>query len=479
MMVSDTGRAEEQTFAGRFRGGIFGSELSTEQLLKSLEAVFDAAPIGLAVLDLTFHYVTVNEQFARLYELRAADFVGRTVAEVLPVQASQIVAHLEQALAAEGIVEREIDFPDLTPGAGPDDRIVYLRSAQPVREAAGAIIGLSVALIDITERKRMERALRESEEDLRHTVELTPHIPWTADANGELTFMSPRWQSVTGRRIAEGFLKEWHLALHAEDRTAALAAWREAVRTGHPYDHDYRIRTSRGEWRWMRARAYPRRDSAGAVVRWYGTIEDIHDRKITEAALKSRTLRLEEATQQLAQRTREDHLTGLANRRNFDEVLVREIGMARRSGLPLACMMIDVDHFKQFNDRYGHYVGDECLRAVAETLKGIVRRPGDLAARYGGEEFALVLPDTPAEGAVEVGRQANAAVRSLPVEVAPGTLHKVTVSVGIAMLASDWEGSKEALAVQLIKAADRALYEAKAQGRDRVAGPARNPRLPD
>jgi diguanylate cyclase (GGDEF)-like protein len=135
-------------------------------------------------------------------------------------------------------------------------------------------------------------------------------------------------------------------------------------------------------------------------------------------------------------------------------------------------MMIDVDHFKQFNDRYGHYVGDECLRAVAETLKGIVRRPGDLAARYGGEEFALVLPDTPAEGAVEVGRQANAAVRSLPVEVAPGTLHKVTVSVGIAMLASDWEGSKEALAVQLVKAADRALYEAKAQGRDRVAGPA-------
>ena len=252
-------------------------ELPVPVRLASLESTFHSAPIGLCTVDLNFRYIIVNERFARMYDRFPSHFIGRTVYEALPGPAAQIVAHYKHALEAQTIVEREIHVqkPGLTPDALPRE-LVYLRTAQPVRDPSGTIVGISVALFDITPRREMELALRESEENLRYTVELTPHIPWTANANGDMTFMSPRWYQVTGIRPTPALLRNWIMGLHHDDRKHTLDLWKRSVATGDTFDTDYRVRCIGGEWRWHRARAYPRRNDRAEIVLWYGTVEDIH-----------------------------------------------------------------------------------------------------------------------------------------------------------------------------------------------------------
>ncbi len=157
-----------------------------------------------------------------------------------------------------------------------------------------------------------------------------------------------------------------------------------------------------------------------------------------------------------------DALTGLANRRRFDEHFAAEIARAARSGEPLSLVLCDVDNFKKYNDRYGHPEGDACLVAVARALSSLVRRPADLAARYGGEEFALVLPSTNEEGARRVVDRLCASVRALAiVHEANDGRGVVTMSAGVATVVGGWTTA------EVIALADRALYEAKTGGRDR------------
>ena len=159
-----------------------------------------------------------------------------------------------------------------------------------------------------------------------------------------------------------------------------------------------------------------------------------------------------------------DGLTGVGNRRQFDTRLETEIRRARRVGVPVALLMVDVDHFKSFNDAFGHQEGDRCLCAVAKTIAALVRRPGDLTARYGGEEFAVLLPEIDLAGAVELAEALRVAVRALGFKNATG-FGVVTISIGAAGVLPRQHG---AAGEALVLAADRALYEAKEAGRDRV-----------
>lgn len=157
-----------------------------------------------------------------------------------------------------------------------------------------------------------------------------------------------------------------------------------------------------------------------------------------------------------------DALTGLANRRQFDAFIDAEMGRARRSQTELALLMIDVDHFKPFNDRYGHLAGDECLRKVGAIITDNIKRPGDLAARYGGEEFAVVLPGTDYVGAFLVAEKIRRAVLQATIAHNDSPEGAVTVSVGVC--ASN--GASQVRSEDLIGAADKALYVAKASGRN-------------
>ncbi len=215
---------------------------------------------------------------------------------------------------------------------------------------------------------------------------------------------------------------------------------------------------------------------------------------LVQARVKTQ-LRLKHLADELRQIALVDTLTGVANRRHFDALLEREWRHLRRSGEPLSLLMIDVDHFKRFNDHYGHQAGDSCLREVAQALVGACQRPADLVARYGGEEFVMLLPNTARDGAAHIARSALAAVTALAIEHAASLMARhVSVSIGLACCDGDsagWslpaaslradarvdaqgEGLREGLGedhtapgspFDLVLAADQAMYCAKQAGR--------------
>jgi len=199
------------------------------------------------------------------------------------------------------------------------------------------------------------------------------------------------------------------------------------------------------------------RDPCAEVLGIVEAFTDITGRKQAERALRA-------ANQQLERLARTDGLTGLANRRCFDEVLDAEWKRQRRDGQPLSLLLADIDHFKRYNDACGHQAGDRCLAAVAQAIRRAVKRPADLAARYGGEEFVVVLPGTPAEGARHVAERIRAGVEglALPHPSSPVAGH-VTLSLGVATLVPG-EGAPG----DLTRRADEALYRAKELGRNRV-----------
>jgi diguanylate cyclase (GGDEF)-like protein len=183
-----------------------------------------------------------------------------------------------------------------------------------------------------------------------------------------------------------------------------------------------------------------------------------------EQRVAERTAQLEDANRKLATLSITDGLTGLANRRHFDEVLGAECARAARLKQPLSVIMLDVDHFKKFNDHYGHQSGDACLVRVAHALAAAARRAGDLTARYGGEEFCIVLPNTGPEEARHIGEALRRAIEALDIAHAGAPAGQVTISVGIAVQPGQGGGDPDAL----MRVADAALYRAKDAGRNRV-----------
>ena len=165
-----------------------------------------------------------------------------------------------------------------------------------------------------------------------------------------------------------------------------------------------------------------------------------------------------------------DGLTGLSNRRHFDEVMEKELKLATRSGTSLSFVLCDIDHFKQYNDNYGHQAGDDCLRVVAKTMEKVLKRPGDLVARYGGEEFGVIMPQTELRDAQVIAESIRHSTASLAVtHTYSSTADHVTISCGIATIKPCKDDDYASLTRTLIVTADEGLYRAKANGRNQVA----------
>lgn len=185
-----------------------------------------------------------------------------------------------------------------------------------------------------------------------------------------------------------------------------------------------------------------------------------------QRALIEVTHKLNQANKELQQLSATDGLTGLSNRRMFDEQSLREWRRCDRAKKPISLVMVDVDHFKLFNDRYGHQAGDECLKAVAQQMQRAAPRASDVVARYGGEEFVFVLGETDIDGAKWVANLLRQRIAELKIPNADSPLKHVSVSCGVASVIPE-----DGLTLEvLLQSADNALYQAKQQGRNRVLG---------
>lgn len=268
---------------------------------------------------------------------------------------------------------------------------------------------------------------------------------------------------------------QWIAALHPDDRDWVLKHTGHVMRRREPLRMQHRIiRANDHQLRWIEVLGSTnesRETGLASRLTIIGTVQDITERKQTEA-------QLERYRDTLEARVRTDPLTQVANRLALDEAIAREWSRAQRSKKPLALLMIDVDLFKPFNDRYGHMAGDQCLRQVAVALVATAGRAGDLVARYGGEEFTVLLPGADTQQARLVADRLRTAVQAIIVDhVADAHEGMVTISVGVASVlphifdTGNAESAADSLgaAQVLLRRADAALYLAKQRGRNQVA----------
>ena len=262
-------------------------EAMPAQRSAQLQAIYDGAPVGLCFLDKNLRYVSINQRLADLNGAPVIAHIGRTVQEMVPKLFPRVQPFLERALQGEIVVNLEVLKPSPKPGQ-PD--LTVHSSYQPAFDEAHEVIGVSVVIIDITHRKRTEEALRDTEEDRRCMVELSPQIPWTLDATGNLLDISSRWGQLTGMSCEQARNLGWLEALHPEEMDPTIKALKEALNTGKPIDIMHRVKTVNGKWKWLRARGSPRYGPSGKIVCWYGGCEDIDEFKEMEEALRKRSV---------------------------------------------------------------------------------------------------------------------------------------------------------------------------------------------
>lgn len=241
-----------------------------------LRAIYDGAPAGLCFLDRDLRYVSINRRLAEMNGASIEDHLGRTPREMVPELYPQFAPYLYRAMQGQQIFGLEIERPAATIEGDP---MAILVSYQPAYDEAGEIIGVSVACVDITERKRAEQGLRESDERYRSIMETSPVALWVLDHKGDFIDVSPPWYEMTGQTREECQQKGFMNAVHPDDQERCWNVLTEALHTGRLADIEFRAVAAEGGWRWMRVRGAPRYGPSGEIVRWYGTAEDISEYK--------------------------------------------------------------------------------------------------------------------------------------------------------------------------------------------------------
>ncbi len=301
----------------------------------------------------------------------------------------------------------------------------------------------------------------ESDEDVQRALSGADLGLWDLDVESGRLNLDARGCAMLGYGPGENVdhFGAWRALVHPDDAPAVDSAIEEHLGGRSPScSVEHRSRHKQGHWVWLLSRAKVTvRDAGGAPLRMVGTQMDITPRKEAESALQR-------ANQQLVQLVHVDALTHLANRRLFDSTLRQEFARGSRDMEPLAVLMVDIDHFKPYNDRYSQAEGDKALSRVAGLLRHSAHRTGDLVARYGGEEFVILLPNTGLAGAQTVARRCVAAVAQARIPHAASPVAAwVTVSVGVAGVACDQRDDP----MRLVRLAEEALHLAKQAGRDR------------
>jgi diguanylate cyclase (GGDEF)-like protein len=430
-----------------------------------LDDAIEALPAGFELWDADERLVAFNSELARLYPA-LADLLRPGVAWEELVRANHARGAL--AVAAEDLdgyidrrrAERQAALHSATHATG-DGR--WIRTIErPTRD--GGLVGVRV---DITEQREQRAAAEAATQRLHDAIEALPDGFALYDAADRLVVCNARYRELyreSAPAMTLGVRFEDILRYGLAQGQYPQAAGREQEwlaerlqRHRHPGAPE--IQQLPGN-RWLRIDERVTRDGGVAGVR-----TEVTELVRREQQLVELNARLDEARARLEQQSETDALTGIANRRRFDRRLAEDWSRLVRHRTPFTLMLGDVDHFKRYNDSYGHPAGDLCLRQVAERLAGCANRPTDMVARYGGEEFAVLLPHATPEAAMAQAARFLAAVDEARIEHRDSPVARfVTLSLGVAVA----DLAIHADAADVVEAADRALYRAKSAGRHRA-----------
>ena len=299
----------------------------------------------------------------------------------------------------------------------------------------------------------------EQDQIYKTLLESTLAIPWKIDwATKEYRYVGPQierllgWQQDTWKTV-----EDWAARMHPEDRGRIVDTCVAQSIAGVDHEADYRALTASGEYIWVREVVHVVRDAQHETESLVGFMFDISERKKQEQELEKLKKQLEEYSYQ-------DGLTGVANRRLFNELFQREWLSAIREQTQFSMILLDIDYFKAYNDHYGHMQGDACLQHVAQIIKNTLTRPRDVVARFGGEEFALILPDTHEAAAIEIAERLMHNIQKANIAHEKSEIEKhLTVSLGIKTSKIQEFDEK----IQFLKDVDAALYKSKRHGRNR------------
>jgi diguanylate cyclase (GGDEF)-like protein/PAS domain S-box-containing protein len=337
--------------------------------------------------------------------------------------------------------------------------------AQPLRPEvvlqlfiASAMFMLYSVSVVLESRRAIERRLQKIAALHNLVTENSRDVIIIADFDGNRSYVSASGESWGGWR-REDLLNRKSLELVHPDDLPFVAQTLRKLRAGADGAViEYRVRAKSGEYLWVEASLRTIRDPETKVPTGIlNSTRDISERKIAEE-------KLQDAYHAVETMAITDGMTGLANRRRFDQCLAQEWRRGMREHLPLSLVLIDTDLFKNYNDTYGHLRGDACLKEIAQATREVVARPGDLVARFGGEEFAILLPNTGNEGAMHIAERIQAAIRGRMLPHGGSPFGFVTVSAGCATLIAQMGQDSG----RLIEFADEALYSAKRNGRNQV-----------
>jgi diguanylate cyclase (GGDEF)-like protein/PAS domain S-box-containing protein len=291
-------------------------------------------------------------------------------------------------------------------------------------------------------------------------LESTKAIPWSIDwETMQFEYIGPQIEEVLGWSPDSWVsAQDWIDRIHPEYREEITNYCVSQSEEGNDHEADYPAVTKSGEFVWIRDVVHVVREN-GVTKKLIGFMFDISERKRLENELLDANNKLEVFSYQ-------DGLTGLANRRLYDKTLADEWLRALRGHTPISMILIDIDHFKEFNDHHGHIEGDKCLQQISRVLESIAARSTDLCARYGGEEFVLLLPNTKNEMAIKLAEKARQAVEDLMIPHGKSTISEyVTISAGVCSMIPK-VGQP---AIALFDETDKKLYQAKQNKRNCVA----------
>ena len=413
-----------------------GLAIQLQEQTEALTAAHRLAKLGTWSWDL-------NAECFR-FSPETAEMLGRPDISAISVEQMQAMFHPHDLMKAfavfrHGILKQVPVTLEYRVLHSSGSEIHMLTHAEPVRGPDGRTALIRGTTQDITSFRRIEAALRESEDHHRHMVELHPQIPWTAGPDGGVLEAGPQWYALTGMTPATTIPNGWVNAVHADDRAWVAQAWTQVVHSAARLDIEFRVHSASGSSLWMRSRAAPRIGANGEVIRWYGTLENVTEQRLAQESLRYAA--------------EHDVLTGTLNR----GALFTEINLllAQRPGLPPpALLCLDLDYFKDINDSYGHRVGDEVLIQMASRITSFLG-PGDRLARIGGDEFMIMLAGV--ETTTEVSAFADRLTKAMqtPLTVRGLSLSS-SVSIGAALASP-----ADTVSDQLYRKAGMALHAAK------------------